>query len=123
MQILFKKLNFLSMSKPAKTKKLAGSNYPTHFHIISFLIEITDYITIKKDGKMQIEEEPSEKNEKIAVVNNGKLLPLDDFVDQLYSWKPKLQNFTSSAKFKNLYKFVNDEYSSKTVSYMIDSYI
>lgn len=122
MQIFFKKLNFFIMSKPAQTKKLSGSNNTHILALFHFLIEITDFITVKKDGKMQLEEESNDKNDKAGVVNNGKLLPLDDFVDQLFSWKPKLQNFTSSAKFKNLYKFVNNEYNTKTVSHRRTSY-
>jgi len=81
----------------------------------------TDFFASSKSPKkttdeMQIEEEEkSESPKKTKVSKDGALLPLDDFVDELYSWKPKLKSFTDSPKFKNIYSFIKKEYETKTV--------
>ena len=89
--------------------------------------KITDFFSSTKSPKkasestkMQIEEEEekiAENKPKAQIPTDGSLLPLDDFISELYSWKPKLQSFTDSQKFKNIYTFIKKEYETKTVKF------
>lgn len=85
--------------------------------------KITDFFASTKSPKkpdaMQIEEEKVEEekpNTKPSSSKDGALLPIDDFIGELYSWKPKLKHFTDTQKFKNLYSFIKKEYETKTVT-------
>ncbi len=83
--------------------------------------KITDFFASTKSpnkDSMQIEEEEKPSDEPAAKANilkDGSLLPLDDFISELNSWKPKLKHFTDSQKFKNTYTFIKKEYENKTV--------
>lgn len=41
--------------------------------------------------------------------------PLDEFTDELCSWKSLLRKFVESSKMKEIYNFVKAEYASKTI--------
>lgn len=83
--------------------------------------KITDFFASSKspkkpaDGKMDLEPEPENNEPKKTITNPSELPPFDDFVSELYSWKPKLKSYTDSSKFKNVYSFIKKEYETKTV--------
>lgn len=72
-----------------------------------------------QDEEMDIEPETTSVSKSPKKKDPGAgLPPIDDFVGELYSWKPKLKHFTDSAKFKSLYTFVKKEYETQTVLFL-----
>lgn len=71
---------------------------------------------IEKSSKMQEETKEEKKIDDIISATSTALLPFDEFVDGLHSWKEALKPAWSAKTFATLYSFLTNAYSSSKVN-------